>query len=428
MNKRRRRLVLLTLMFAVASLLPGATACAAKKIEVTLWHHWVGGERIGWVQQMLDNFNKQYPWIEAKQISQGTGGAESKLTSFIISGSAPELVQVSSGYAMPFMTQGGFVPLNDLAAKDKLNLRIFNSVDLVGFQYNNETYALPVTSGVAWTNLMMYNKTMMAEVGLNPENPPNTWDQWLQAARRMTKVAGDGALLRAGSTIPTLHTVTMWNGTQPWSDDWKKAQLANPRSEETAAFLTRLSKDVYGSYSAYAPWEKNHKFTSSDIGLWFQNNSAFGFLKDVDFEWGAKLAPVNSAHSGTKPVGIASGTWGYAIPATISDEKREAAWLLLKWLTTQQESAGWFTRIQGRPSAVTAFNRHPDYLKQNPSWNVVIEAVEHDIAPPPVNLFNKLAPISDRILSEIVHMQQGLLEMEQTLQGMLDDYWAAIKK
>lgn len=424
----KRRIVGLCLVLLTLAITVMPVAAAEKKVEILLWHHWTGGERIGYVQKLLDDFNKLYPWIEAKQISQGTGGAASKLTSFIVGGAAPELVQVSSLYALPFITQGAFLELDELAARDRVELRAFNAVDLKSFQLDGSTFALPVTSGVAWTNLMIYNKSMMAEVGIDPNAPANTWTDWRNQARRMTRVGSDGTLLRAGSSIPAMMNAVNWNNGSLWSSDWKKATVDTTAMHQTIEFLANISNDIYGGYANYIPWINSHKFTMSDYGFWFQNNSAFAFLKDVDFEWGAKLAPVGP-QPGSKPVGMVQSSWAYAIPITVSPEKREAAWLLLSWLTTKQESAGWFTRIQGRPSAITSFNRHSDYFRQNPSWNVVIDAVNYDIAiPPGVDIWNKLMPFNDQILNGRVSPSQGLQDAQRTLQEMLDDYWSVASK
>jgi ABC-type glycerol-3-phosphate transport system substrate-binding protein len=100
-----------------------AVAAAEKKVEITLWHHWTGPERIAYVQKMLDEFNELYPWIEAKQLSAGTGGAQERLMTFIISGASPEVVQVMSGYGLPIIAQGGFLPLNEFAERPNHQLR-----------------------------------------------------------------------------------------------------------------------------------------------------------------------------------------------------------------------------------------------------------------------------------------------------------------
>ncbi|HHT28305.1 MAG TPA: extracellular solute-binding protein [Firmicutes bacterium] len=403
-----------------------AVAAAEKKVEITLWHHWTGPERIAYVQKMLDEFNELYPWIEAKQLSAGTGGAQERLMTFIISGASPEVVQVMSGYGLPIIAQGGFLPLNEFAERDNLNLRIFNSVDLAPFQYKDATYALPITSGVAWTNLMIYNKRLMAEVGLNPNAPPETWEQWRIAARRMTRKTGDGVLERAGTSIPPVQTVNYWNNGSLWTDDLKTAQTDTPAMHETIEFLKELSDEIYGGFNNYAPWINSHQFQAEHYGIWIQNNSVFNVLKDVPFEWGAKLAPVGP-QPGAKPTGLVLSTWAYAIPVTVPKEKQEAAWLLLSWLTTKPESAGWFTRVQGRPSAVTTFNSHPEYLRSNPSWNVVIEAVNYDMAiPPGVDVWNRLMEPSNWLLAGQVSPKQGLTAMDMVLQEMLDTYWSVV--
>ncbi|MGI6608918.1 MAG: hypothetical protein ACOX4G_00150 [Limnochordia bacterium] len=103
--------------------------------------------------------------------------------------------------------------------------------------------------------------------------------------------------------------------------------------------------------------------------------------------------------------------------------------MLLSWITTKQESAGWFTRVQGRPSAITAFNRHPDYLRQNPSWSAVIEAVDYDTAiPPGVDIWNQLMQFSNQLLGRSVPPDQGFRSAQLVLQQMLDDYWASVNR
>lgn len=404
----------------------GVLALAQDKVTITLLHHWTG-HRSEWVQQMLDKFMEEHPWIVAEQLVAPTAGRIERLTNSIISGASPEIVMVGSDYASPFMAQGGFLALDDLIARDGIDLDMYNIGDLRGFQFAGNTYGLPVMSGAAWTNLMVYNKDMLSDVGL-PETAPATWAEWREAALRMTRKDESGIAVRAGTTIPTIYMATYWNGDSLWSDDWRTATVGGPRTYETASFLTDLARDVYGNNSQYVAFVNSRSFYNQDYGIWFINNSVFGFLKDVDFRWGAALAPVNEANPDAKPTGLVTSTWAYAIPASISDDKLEAAWLLLKYLTTDEEAAGWFARIQGRPSPIIAFNSHPDYMYENPEWSVVIRAVENDIAAPPVALQQLLTPIGDRILDEAIAPTQGLADMQLVLQDALDTYWASLEQ
>lgn len=422
MKARRTVAVLALTMMLLGLAVPGL---AQEKVEITLWHHWTG-HRTEWVQEMLDKFMEEYPWIEAKQLPAPTAGRVERLTNFLISGASPELVQVASGYAGGFMAQGGFLRLDEFIARDGVDLGMFNVGDLRGFQLHGETYALPVMSGAAWTNLMIYNKDMMSEVGL-PDTAPTTWSEWREAALRMTRKDESGMTLRGGTSIPLIHVATQWNDDSLWSDDWRTATVGGPRTLETATILTQLANDVYGGYREFRTFFDQRSFYNQDYGIWFINNSVFGFLKDQDFRWGAAVAPVNEAQPNARPVGLVTSTWAYAIPSNIPQEKREAAWLLLKYLTTEEEAAGWFARIQGRPCPVVEFNKHPDYIYENPEWANVIRAVENDIAAPPVDLHNLLEAIEMRILNEEITPAQGFADMQLVLQDALDTYWAGVE-
>lgn len=398
---------------------------AADPVELTLWHHWTA-HRVEYVQQLLDAFMEEHPNIKVEQQVVGTGGAQDRLTTYIVSGAAPEIVMVSSGYSFPFMTQGGLYPLDEFIARDGVDLDMFIPADLEGFQLYGETYGLPVTSGAAWTNILFYNRDLMAEAGL-PDTGPEDWDQWREASLRMTRVADDGVLFVAGTNIPSMRQAVAWTGEIPWSDDWRTAQVNTPRMQETVDFLLDLTGNVYGTYSAHTSFLSSavSRFQNQELGMWFINNSAFGFTDTYNFRWGASLAPINKNYDEAKPTGFVSGTWAYAIPATTPPEKVEAAWTLLKWLTTTEEAGGWFTRVQSRPSPVMAFNGHPDYRVDNPFWDVVIQAVGYDVTTPP-GVGEVLGTAHTQIMNRAVSPHQGLNDAQRAVQDALDEYWEAV--
>lgn len=425
--KKRLMLHIFMVTMLVASFGMGILAQAPReKVEITLWHHWTG-HRTEWVQEVLDRFMEEHPWIDAQQIVTPSGGTD-QLTNFLISGTAPEILMVSSDHAINFISMGGFMSLDKLLAQDGINIGMFNSQDLHSFQLHGSTYALPIMSGSAWTNLMFYNKDMLEAAGFSGNTPPATWSDWLRTAKAMTRVTGDGTIERAGSTIPALHFAHLWNDDKLWTDDWRTVTMSPSRLAETSDFLTQLSNDLFGSYAGYMRWiVSGVNFYNQDYGLWFAGNSAFSNMKDLDFDWGVTLAPVNSLHPNAKPVGLIQNTWAYAIPAELPAEKLEATWALLKWLSVHEDGGGWFSRIQGRPSPVMEFNRHPDYTWENPHWHVVIQAVMHDIATPPIGVNGIFAPVRDQILNETMHPQQGYEQLRVGLERGLAAYWEAVK-
>lgn len=417
--------VLAWVLVCLVLLAPGAMA--QEKVQITLWHHW-SGNRIEMIDKMIADFQAEHPWIEVDHVFSGTVGAADRMGTLLLSGAAPEVMMVRSTYAFTFMSVGGFRPLDDLIARDGIDLNMFNQGDLRSFQLLGSTYALPSMSGSAWTNLMFYNKDIMTNSGVDPERPPQTWSEWRAAARQMTRMSAEGTVIQGGTHIPWLSQIGAWNNARYWSDDWRKAAVESPEAVEALDFMATLLDDTYGSWPAYiAYYRYGDSFWEGNSSIYFTNNSGFALAQEADFEWGVSLAPVNEKNPDAKPYGLVSSTWAYAIPATVSDAKLEAAWLFLKYLTTHEEGAGYFARAQGRPSPVIEFNRHSDYML-NPYWHVVIEALAYDVPVPPVNWQGIVDGAGDAVMNGTKHPQQALADADLALQKALDEYWATVSE
>lgn len=423
LRNKSTRSGLKAMAFTFALGLLGASSVSAAKVEVTLWHHWDGG-RETLVQQILDAFMAENPDIVAKQMFAPTAGAADKLTTFLVTGTSPEIVMVRSSYAPQMIRMGGLQSLDRLLARDGLSADLFIPGDLANFRDNGATYALPVISGAAWTNLMFYNKRLMAEAGLMAE-APKTWAEWREMSVRMTKRDSSGRILTGGTEMPVPAFMAPWNGVQMWSSDWKKATVNNARMLETMNFLKDLLQAQYGSYEQYTAFNGTgfqNAFFLDKQGFSFRNSSAFAHLQTLDLDWGVGLAPRNQLHADTAPIGLVTSTWAYAIPAGLSGPKLEAAWKLLKWLTLHEQGGGLFARAQGRPSPVIKFNHHPDYRRTNPYWNTVIESIQYTVAAPPVNIEVTTSPLV-QFLTGKSHPQQALADAELALQLQLDALW-----
>src|SRR5690606_11116902 len=218
----RKRTFRLSVALLVVLLSVSPLAGAQEKVKITLWHHW---SLTDLVDEILQNFMAKYPWIEVESNFSSTAGAADRLGTMLVAGSAPEVIMLRSTYAFQFISLGGFLALDELAARDNVDLDMFNPGDLRSFQFLGSTYAFPSMSGSAWTNLMFYNRDMMDNAGLDSEQPPKTWNDWRTATLRMTQKDDSGGLIYLGSQIPALSQAV--------------ATISHPWPVEPVVFLRR---------------------------------------------------------------------------------------------------------------------------------------------------------------------------------------------
>lgn len=412
-------------LLLVVSFASHVLAQDGERIELTFWHHW-SGDRVELVQKMLDDFMAAHPNIYVEQIYAPISGAVDQLVTFVLGGAAPEIAMYRTTDATGLIAKGVFLPLDELIERDGIDLSMFIPGDVESFRVNGKTYALPGMSGAAWTNLMFVNRALLNQAGLDPDSPPKTWSEFLQVVKILTKTDGEGNVIHAGSEIPNVLYVAGWTGAQLWSDDWRTAMMNNPRVFDAFDFTMELISTQFGTRAAANAFQRpSRAFLRGVEAFNFRNNAQFDNLvrERLVEDWGATLAPTIEA--GVEPLSFNVSTWAYGITSSTPPEKREAAWLLLKWLTLEEEAGGWFARIQGRPSPVIHFNHHPDYMV-NPYWYVVIEAAMREIVNPPIDV----TPIHDLFnqgLNGKTTPVETVENVQRELQLQLDAYWHMIQ-
>ncbi len=242
---------------------------------------------------------------------------------------------------------------------------------------------LPVTvQGWVW----YYNKNLFKKAGLDPENPPKTWDEFLSACE---------ALQNAG-IIPVgfgegIHLEMMIAGTmdQVLSLDEKRMLLAgkmkftDPKITNVFAKFQKLFQAGYMDKAGLTTpllREMGERFMAgesaifrgfvSDIFNWYEFGNALGgenlgVITNFDF------AP--SAHSGV--AGVAAGV-AYAVP-TYSKNK-EAAIAYVKFTASKEAANILLSETGGVPANLNADKS----LLANEAGQKILDIVATSIVPP----------------------------------------------
>jgi len=380
----------LSLLVVIAMLLGTAAACAAPEtvevikevpvevevtrivevevpaepVELEFWH--ALSSSMGEVLNgQIQEFNaSQYevriagvymPWLELRQ----------KFLAATVAGNPPPLSMVDYSHTKFFAREGAYEPITNWASEE--DMQDFIPALLDDSTYEGQVYALPVNRS---TQGLFYNKDLFREVGLDPEKPPESWEELREYAATLTDPSkqqyGTYAHLISWFFDPL---VMEWGGRL--NDDECNATFHKEGGVEAMEFVQdMLHEDGYAVLPAVmsGPFDQQViEFINGQVGMMRHSTAIQRFIGDlVDFEWGFAMWPAG-------PAGrvVSHGGKNIAISAKASPEEKAAAWKFVHFLTSTEQSALFHMASGYMPTRysvmdlpeVKAFHaEHPSYL------------------------------------------------------------------
>ncbi|MFW6724413.1 ABC transporter substrate-binding protein [Streptomyces sp. MAR4 CNY-716] len=192
-----------------------------------------------YINGVIKDFEKKHPDADVKWVDIPFQGAQEKITADASAGSLPDVVNLNPQFAQALEAKGMFVDLEEAAADVKDG---YLSGAWEAFQVPGEagSYGFPwyLTSEVT-----MYNKDLFGKAGLDPEQPPTTFDELLDAGAKLSE-AGDGGSYGIHPALENRFVTDLAKqGVPIIADDGKTWTFNTP---EAVAYLKKLV-DAYQS-------------------------------------------------------------------------------------------------------------------------------------------------------------------------------------
>jgi len=410
---------------------------ASEAVTLRYWHHW-GGNRIPLMEEQINRFMEEYPWITVETTLMPWDNRLQTLLTIIAAGDPVDVTMLGRQDIPSFVVQDALTPLDDYMARDGITDDLFYPAESRGCQYDGKTWILPLPTGGAM-DLVWRNKLWFEEAGLDPESPPTTWDELRDACDKITVLEG-GTLKKVCINVNTFAgcgPFLGWlyaNGGDWVSEDLRTVQFNSQEGLEALQWIVDITNEVNGGieevsafYSQTGEWENGPFYNDYEA---MQINGSWEFFKIQ--EWAPDLIPhlgvsaVPAGPSGDEPKGVAWGGWGYVVPKGVKHP--EESWLLVKWLTTAMDGACWFLQQQKRPSPLVACNEDPASGEGNPLWEDILQVMSQDVWAPITPVQPEVAPIITQMREETLY---GLRTVEEALewgaeevQNLLDEFWA----
>lgn len=247
---RRRRTLALAISAAVAASLAlsacgsggGGARTEGGRTVITFWQQKFEDYQQAWFKKQVDAFNASQDKVKIDYQVQPADTWAQKLKAAQAAGKAPDVLTTSYGNIPAAVTNGELAELDGLlpaSAFDDIKDNVKSFVTL-----NGKHYAYPML--VEPSTVLYYRTDLAAAAGLDPKNPPKSWDELIQWSTKLTtpKVKG----MTIASAAPDLAW-SSWGlqynacGHLPIADDWSKANATDPCFEK----LLQLYKTLYQS-------------------------------------------------------------------------------------------------------------------------------------------------------------------------------------
>ncbi|MFC7882458.1 ABC transporter substrate-binding protein [Streptomyces sp. NPDC057376] len=361
----------------------GATDDPNAETTITFWHGWSAPAEVKAVQANVDRFEKAHPNIKVKVVGNIN---DDKLNQALRAGGSngPDVVSsFTTSNIGKFCSSGAFLDLKPFIEKSKLDLDATIPKPMLEYtQFEGVRCALPLL-GDAYG--LYYNKDAFEAAGIKA--PPKTWSEFTEVAKKLTRSEGDGYEQLGfmpnyhGYETVVDHYMSQWD--HAYFDENGKSNVAkDPAFAEMFTYQKNLV-DALGGFEKLEKyrntfgdeWGAKHPFHTGQVAMQLDGEWRLGMAEDagVDFEIGTAPMPVADDEVDEYGKGFLSGTIMGIAPQS---EKQNAAWELVKYMTTDTDAVVAFANaIRNVPSTFEAL-KSPD-LKTDPAFETFLEIAQH---------------------------------------------------
>ena len=379
----RRNLLQALAATVVAAAVP---AQAQKPVELNLYYPVaVGGPVTKTIDQMAADFEKENPGIKVKPIYSGTY-QESIVKALTAhkSGQPPHLAVLLSTDMFTLIDEDAIVPIDGLAgsAEDKQWLGGFFDSFMLNSRTGGKTWGVPFQRS---TIVLYWNKELFKEAGLDPEKGPQSWDEMVEFAKKLTKTDASGNVSQWGIKIPSsgfpywlFQGLTTPNGAVLMNEAGNETYYDKPEVVEALQYWVDLSAKHKVMPAGVIEWGTTPKdfFEKKAAMIWTTTGNLTNIRTNAGFPFGVAMLPEK------KRRGSPTGGGNFYVFKKTSPEEQAAAVKFIKWTTAPQRAAQW-SIATGYVAVTPAAWDTPEmkkYVQEVPQATVARDQLEHSVA------------------------------------------------
>ena len=437
MKKSKRFLALgLAVVLAAATMLTGCSKDEKKEdgdgpLHLTFYYPVnVGGDAAKLMEDLCAQYNEENPDVVVEPVYTGNyDDTVTKIQTAIQGGTPPDVFVSLATQRFTMASTGMAMPLDDLIAADEDGEEYIKDF-LPGFMEDSyvdgKIYSIPFQRS---TEIMYYNKDLFRAAGLDPEQPPKTWDEVVEYAQKLTndKTKGVGIALNSGSAQWTFTGFCLQNskdGKMLMSEDGKKVYFDTPENVEALQFWLDLQNKYKVMAEGIVQWtDLPTQFLAQEVAMIYHTTGNMANISaNADFDFGTCFLP------GNKQMGAPTGGGNFYIASGISEARQKAAWDFIRFMTDTERAAQWSLDTGYVATRQSCFETDmiKNYYEELPQAKVAYEQIE--ISRPELTTYNAAEVwrvLNDNIQSAVVGdstAEEALKNAQKQAEEILADY------
>ncbi|WLS79228.1 sn-glycerol-3-phosphate ABC transporter substrate-binding protein UgpB [Erwinia pyri] len=341
--------------------------------EIPFWHS-MEGELGVEVDSLAKRFNESHP--DYKIVPTYKGNYEQSLAAGIAavrSGKAPAILQVYEVGTATMMASKAIVPVYDVFKNSGVEFDEKQFVPTVAGYYsdaNGHLISQPFNSS---TPVLYYNKDAFKKAGLNPDQPPKTWQELEKDAAALRKAGMNCGYASGWQGWIQIENFSAWHGlpvaTKNNGFDGTDAVLEfnKPVQVRHIEMLQEMNKKGEFTYFGRKD-ESTAKFYNGDCAI---TTASSGSLADIrhyaKFNYGVGMMPYDATVPSAPQNAIIGGASLWVMKGKDADTYKGVA-EFMKFLAEPEIAAEWHQKTGYLPITTAAYEltRKQGFYDKNP--------------------------------------------------------------
>lgn len=328
------------------------------EVTITYWQYSFPA-KVEEINRLIEKFEKENPNIKVEAQDFPREDFTQKVAAALNAGQGPDLINLYYGW-LPQYVENGYLQEIPESFKTTEEIDNYYTPMVQSSKVNGKYYALPTA---VRSLALFWNKELFEKAGLDPNNPPKTWEELIEYSKKITIRKENGQLEQEGFAWEAngqgAHVfreilLRQWGVEEPISADGKTIQWNknNGGSEAFKYWLNMTKEHKIGEQNFLESYRT--AFLAGKAGIMIDGSFNLASLKEeAGFEWGVGNIPLKEEGGVEANFG---SFWTHGIAAGVEGKKLEASLKFLEFITSEETQSEWVYNVGELPAAASFAN------------------------------------------------------------------------